>query len=64
MKPVTLVPPPWERRKTISEMTTDEFAAELARIRAKALHIPNLGKARVNRPKHKQMRGKAIGVRY
>ena len=64
MKPVTLVPPPWEPKKKVTEMTTEEFAAELARIRAKALHIPTADRTRVNRPKHKQMRGKPIGVRY
>lgn len=61
MKPVTLVRPPWERRKSIIEMTAEEFAGELARIRAKALYIPTTDRTRVNRPKHKQMRGKAIG---
>lgn len=47
--------------KNAANMTVEEFAGELARIRAKALYIPTTDRTRVNRPKHKQMRGKAIG---
>lgn len=64
MKPVTLVPPPWEPKKKVTEMTTEEFAAELARIRAKALHINSVVGTRQDRTYRNQKKGKAIGVRY
>jgi len=64
MKPVTLVPPPWEPKKKVTDMTTDEFVAELARIRAKALYIkPASGNElkAANRTYRNQKRGKKIG---
>ena len=50
--------------KNAANMTVEEFAHELRRIRERALYIPTIDRTRVNRPKHKQMRGKAIGSRY
>lgn len=44
-----------------SEMTLEEFKAELRRIREEALHIPSADSSRVNRPKAQQKRGDFFG---
>lgn len=57
---ITLVPPPWEKKSAV-DMTTEEFAGELARIRAEALYIkPASGNElkAANRSYRKQKRGK------
>ena len=57
---ITLVPAPWEK-KSAADMTTEEFADELVRIRQKALHIDSVAGTRQDRSYRNQKRGKKIG---